>query len=90
MEETNCNLCGSNDTEPVYAEKDRLMKLPGSFQLVRCRQCGLLYINPRPTFEEMGRFLQERWKGRYPVLRGAQVKQEQLIRSVYQADDEWL
>jgi len=56
LEETNCNLCGSNDTEPVYAEKDRLMKLPGSFQLVRCRQCGLLYINPRPTFEEMGRF----------------------------------
>jgi len=42
------------------------------------------------TFHEMNQFLQERWKGRYPVLKGVQVKQEQVIRSVYQAEDEWL
>jgi len=53
MEEINCNLCGANDTELVYVEKDRLMKLPGAFRLVRCKQCGLLYINPRPTREEI-------------------------------------
>jgi SAM-dependent methyltransferase len=53
MEETNCNLCSANDTELVYIEKDRLLKLPGSFHLVRCRQCGLLYLNPRPTPEEI-------------------------------------
>jgi ubiquinone/menaquinone biosynthesis C-methylase UbiE len=29
------------------------MKLPGSFNLVQCKQCGLLYLNPRPTAEEM-------------------------------------
>jgi len=49
MEETNCNLCGANETELIYTEKDRLIKLPGSFRLVRCRQCGLLYLNPRPS-----------------------------------------
>jgi len=41
------------------------------------------------TFQEMDQFLQERWKGRYPVLTGVQVRQEQVIRSVYQAEDEW-
>ncbi len=28
-------------------------------------------------------FLQERWKGRYPVLTGQQVRQEELTRAVY-------
>lgn len=41
------------------------------------------------SFHEMDQFLQERWKGRFPVLRGVQVKQEELIRAVYQAQDEW-
>ena len=68
MEETNCNLCGANDTELVYVEKDRLMKLPGSFRLVRCRQCGLLYINPRPTLEEIGIYYPEQY-GPYKVTR---------------------
>jgi len=56
MEETTCNLCGADNAELVYVEKDRLMKLPGSFRLVRCRQCGLFYLNPRPTPEEMGSY----------------------------------
>lgn len=66
MEETNCNLCGANDTELVYVEKDRLLKLPGSFRLVRCRQCGLLYINPRPTPEEIKYYYPEEY-GPYNV-----------------------
>ena len=53
MEEINCSLCGADDTELVYVEKDRLMRLPGSFRLMRCRQCGLLYLNPRPTPDEI-------------------------------------
>lgn len=39
LENVRCNLCGSHDTEPV-AEVD-------SFHIVRCRQCGLIYVNPR-------------------------------------------
>jgi SAM-dependent methyltransferase len=66
MEETNCNLCGANDTELVYEEKDRLMKLPGTFYLVRCRQCGLLYLNPRPTAKEIGYYYPEEY-GPYTV-----------------------
>ena len=66
MEETNCNLCGANDTELVYVEKDRLMKLPGSFRLVRCRRCGLLYLNPRPTPDEIGYYYPEHY-GPYNV-----------------------
>jgi 2-polyprenyl-3-methyl-5-hydroxy-6-metoxy-1,4-benzoquinol methylase len=59
VEETNCNLCGANDAELMYIEKDRLMKVPGSFPLVRCRRCGLMYLNPRPTLAEMAQYYPE-------------------------------
>lgn len=56
METTNCNLCGSDVSDLVYVERDRLLGLPGPFHLVRCRRCGLLYLNPRPSVEEIGHY----------------------------------
>lgn len=54
MEWVSCDLCGANDTDLLFIERDRLHHIEGTFRLVRCRRCGLMYINPRPTFEEMG------------------------------------
>lgn len=56
METVVCDLCGANDTEAVFVERDRLHHIDGTFYLVRCRQCGLMYLNPRPTLEEMRRY----------------------------------
>jgi len=39
LESVRCNLCGADDTLPV-AEID-------GFHIVRCRRCGLVYVNPR-------------------------------------------
>jgi 2-polyprenyl-3-methyl-5-hydroxy-6-metoxy-1,4-benzoquinol methylase len=39
LESVRCNLCGADDTVDV-AEID-------GFHIVRCRQCGLVYVNPR-------------------------------------------
>ena len=36
-----------------------------------------------PTSEQVRAFLQERWKGRQPVLRGLQLAQEELTRALY-------
>jgi 2-polyprenyl-3-methyl-5-hydroxy-6-metoxy-1,4-benzoquinol methylase len=47
LERVRCNLCGADDTAPVT-------ELDG-FHIVRCRQCGLVYVNPR--YQE--RLLQE-------------------------------
>jgi SAM-dependent methyltransferase len=35
-----CNLCGADDAEPVLTKH--------GFPIVRCRQCGLSYVTPRP------------------------------------------
>lgn len=40
------------------------------------------------TAAAIGDFLQERWKGRNPVLTGLQARQEEMVRAVYMAEDE--
>jgi 2-polyprenyl-3-methyl-5-hydroxy-6-metoxy-1,4-benzoquinol methylase len=60
LEHVDCNLCGSNDYEIVYPpeyEKANFENITETFrssgdeilidQLVRCRKCGLQYLNPR-------------------------------------------
>lgn len=64
MEYVNCNLCGFDDTQVLFKKKDKFGITEDEFNLVECRGCGLLYINPRPDPEEMGRFYPEAysWK----------------------------
>lgn len=45
MEEVRCNLCNSNLTE--------LLIVKNSFNIVKCSKCGLVYVNPRLTKEEL-------------------------------------
>ena len=45
--------CSEND-EKVLTGRDRIHDLPGDFHLVRCRTCGLMRTNPRPTPESIG------------------------------------
>jgi len=48
-ESVSCLLCGRDDSTPLVEGPDRLHRLPGTFKFVRCRQCGLVYQNPRLT-----------------------------------------
>lgn len=52
-----CNLCGADDASRLYALKDfRFGTDDIEWPVVRCRRCGLGYLNPRPTLEEIGRY----------------------------------
>ncbi len=53
METVTCNLCGVDESEPLFKGRDRLLGGTETFQWVRCRRCGLIYLNPRPTLAEM-------------------------------------
>ena len=48
---TVCALCGADDPEPVAVGADfRAARASDeTFLMVRCRACGLLYLNPRPS-----------------------------------------
>ena len=43
----NCNLCGGVDTETVHRERLEYFGEPLDFTIVRCRNCDLVYTNPR-------------------------------------------
>jgi len=51
-----CPLCESDRFRVERGGPDYFMHLPGTFQLVRCAACGLLYQNPRPPLSEIGRY----------------------------------
>jgi 2-polyprenyl-3-methyl-5-hydroxy-6-metoxy-1,4-benzoquinol methylase len=45
VQEIPCNLCQAQDSEKLYEK--------GGLEIARCRQCGLVYANPRLTQEEI-------------------------------------
>ena len=66
LDEVSCDLCGSDDCEPLISSVDRSWPIqagqpdanipPGEWQLVRCRRCELVYLNPRPELAALGQF----------------------------------
>lgn len=40
-----CNLCGDDDTDGLAVQR--------GFRVVRCRRCGLVYVDPRPDAETL-------------------------------------
>lgn len=56
LEFVSCNLCGGEDSIKLFVTRDFLHGSPGVFNVVRCRQCGLSYVNPRPTTTSIVRY----------------------------------
>lgn len=51
-----CPLCNSNNATEKASVHDRLLGIDGGFNLVKCRNCGLFYLNPQPTPFELNRY----------------------------------
>lgn len=57
LEEIACNLCGSRSTKHLFATKDyRFLVDDRDFNVVRCTNCGLVYVNPRPDSQDIHRY----------------------------------
>lgn len=51
--EATCKICGNFGASPIFTGPDRLMHLPGTFQVVRCSNCGSFYQWPRLPWEQL-------------------------------------
>ncbi len=49
FEYVECNLCGFNSSNKLFIGKDLLYRKQGLFTVVKCKNCGLIYTNPRPN-----------------------------------------
>lgn len=54
LEDVSCPLGCSKNDEVVLTGRDLLHDLPGEFTVVKCRSCGLMRTNPRPTPDTIG------------------------------------
>src|SRR5262249_9079769 len=62
LEQVACCLCGTSDSELIATVRDwRYGLARDAFVIVRCRSCGLAYLNLRPVRQDMERF----YPGRY-------------------------
>lgn len=68
FESVPCPGCGSNEPITLHRVRDHLFAAPGEFTLVRCGRCGLVYLNPRPTLEELQQFYPSNYFCYQPVM----------------------
>ncbi len=51
-----CCICESDDAEPIAVGEDfEYRTSPDTFLAMRCRGCGLVYLNPRPSSNDLSR-----------------------------------
>jgi 2-polyprenyl-3-methyl-5-hydroxy-6-metoxy-1,4-benzoquinol methylase len=62
MEEVICNLCGGKDARIKLQVYDWYWYNGGPFTIVQCAQCGLTYLNPRPSSSEINGYNQSMWE----------------------------
>jgi cyclopropane fatty-acyl-phospholipid synthase-like methyltransferase len=62
-----CNLCGCERHTKVYAMPDRKYFREEFFTVVECDQCGLGFVNPRPTIAEMQKYYPEEYYRKPPT-----------------------
>jgi SAM-dependent methyltransferase len=85
LESVKCCICEVDDAEPVGVGEDfEYRTSPDTFLAVRCRRCGLVYVNPRPAMSELDRiypsdyhafeFSAERYGFVYKVRRKLEAK----------------
>ncbi|MCM8832036.1 MAG: class I SAM-dependent methyltransferase, partial [Candidatus Omnitrophica bacterium] len=52
--QNSCNLCGGLQFKYLFSGKDWLLGGEENFSLVKCLNCGLVFLNPRPSnFDEI-------------------------------------
>lgn len=65
MEYTNCILCNKNNSEVFLTAGDlRYNTSEEKFTLDRCKECGIIFVNPRPSKSEMAKYYPEKYRPR--------------------------
>ena len=78
MKEINCIICGSGSYLKLFRSKDRLLKVNNEqFQVVKCKECGMVYLNPQPTPEEITEYYPADYS---PYISQQVFKDSQLLR----------
>jgi len=57
LEHVACDLCGGTKFDEIFRQTDIIHHTTDEmFYVVRCKECGLHFLNPRPNKDEIGRY----------------------------------
>lgn len=89
FEDINCVLCGSRDTKLVFRRKDYLFNTVSEpFNIVKCRKCSLVYVNPRPAESKIHEYYKEEYyQTDISPEKLLEEKKEQLLLKCLYLDD---
>jgi len=59
FEHVACDLCGQDRPQVLFSGKDNFLPSAERFRLVKCTNCNLMYLDPRPTRAAIGRYYPE-------------------------------
>ena len=82
IETTPCPLCHSTDYDPYHSGSDYFMHLPGTFHLVRCQNCTLLYQNPRPSSSVINQYYPDEYGSYATAQQGIRTRRGLLLSKV--------
>ena len=81
-----CPLCGSVATRRLFVARDRLTGRPGSFPVVRCTGCGLVFLRPRPSAAALGAYYPDTY---YPLDERPTPEAEAVARGLLHTVSAW-
>lgn len=88
IEYVHCNLCGADDPELLYEAPVRPHRVGvynrDVWDVVRCRRCGLIYVNPRIDAEARAALYSFRMPGDEPLIRTWFLDNADLQRPLWQ------
>ncbi len=76
MKTISCIICESNQHRFLFEGRDRVFGIPGTFKIVKCEECGLIFINPQPEKERLKEF----YPKEYYQPKHSQYKEYSLLR----------
>jgi ubiquinone/menaquinone biosynthesis C-methylase UbiE len=59
LETVSCNICGKIDTDLIFEVTENITGRMLTYKVVRCKECNLYYVNPRPKNEYMAQYYPE-------------------------------
>lgn len=86
-DESPCLLCGGRSWDVLVEGRDHDVAANGLwFAVVKCRDCGLCFTNPRPSVESIGRF----YSADYKPYKGRKLREglRAALKSWYRTRDE--
>lgn len=99
LEEVCCPGCASSKHKPLTRSRDfDYFTTDIFFQIVRCSECHLIYVNPRPSLKEIEKIYPEKYSAynfsdiKNPIIRKARfimqaAKAKQILKCIRQLDN---